>query len=120
MERFFSPSKWFVGFCALFIIVWLALGYIRDQRIKEEAMLLIDKHFSFRYPVGDGTQKILCEAQSESAKIIKRTTTDALVEVTGKQTRTANGVKSEAPFKGSITLYKNENIWRVGQLQSLE
>lgn len=120
MEKFFSPSKWFVGFCGLFIIVWLALGYIRDQRIKEEAMLLVDKHFSYRYPIGDGSKKVLCEAQSENAKIIRRTTTDAQVQVSGKQIRTIDGVKTESAFKGSITLYKNENIWRVGQLQSIE
>ena len=30
MDKFFSPSKWFVGFCGLFVCIFFALKYVHE------------------------------------------------------------------------------------------
>jgi hypothetical protein len=82
MDNFFKATNpIFVGFCALLVVSVFAAGYIRDQRILEEAKVIGRQEAEWSWP----SQGISTNVDNIEAKILKRTENDAEVEVRGKQ-----------------------------------
>jgi hypothetical protein len=83
MDNFFRPTNpIFVGFCALLVVAIFAAGYIRDQRILEQAKVIGRQEAEWSWPSQGISTNIVDDIQ---ARILKRTENDAEVEVKGKQ-----------------------------------
>lgn len=81
MEKIFTPNRWFIGFCALLIVVVGALKIVGDMHIAEEAKLVAQGIFNFDWP----ELGIESRVQSINAHVISHSEHDAVVEVTGRQ-----------------------------------
>ena len=74
-------DKRFIWFCALLIAVWLLLQFVITQRIKEQAAVAAAQLFTWNCPC----LKARSAFAGQSVKILKRSNTDVIVEVTGVQ-----------------------------------
>lgn len=81
MEKIFTPNRWFIGFCALLIVVVGALKIVGDMHLAEEAKLVAANIFSFDWP-GLGVES---RVSSINAHVISHSEHDAVVEVSGRQ-----------------------------------
>lgn len=109
MEKFFRPSRWFVLFCAILIVMWGALQVVATMRLQETAKLVAVEIFSWHWPSG-----IEAKATIDDVKVLKRTETEAIVRVSGKEQIQEeqiqnNCVKSPACVSGQNGL-RNESI----------
>jgi hypothetical protein len=134
MEKFFTFNKFFIGFCALLVVIVFASNYARDERIKEQAKVIGQQAGEWNWPA----QGVSTTIDDISAKIIKLSENDAEVEVHGKQKvafsnateaasvageKTTSDAPSKSPdtadYKAVLTLYKNGKspIWLLGKLE---
>jgi len=82
MDDFFRPTNpLFVGFCAVLVVAIFAAGYIRDQRILEQAKLIGLQEAQWSWP----SQGVTTNVDDIQARILKRSENDAVVEIKGKQ-----------------------------------
>ncbi|MBN8658914.1 MAG: hypothetical protein BWY75_00746 [bacterium ADurb.Bin425] len=115
MEKIFSPGKWFVGFCALFVCIFLALKYVHQARLEEMAKLAAADMFTWSWD-GAGVQSS-CEITK--AKVLKSQDNDAEVMVEGVQKITKQGQSSTADCKAVLKMYRSHNNWMLGTMEAL-
>jgi len=131
MDKFFTPSRYFVGFCALLIVAIFALNFVRDQKLLEEARVIGRQEAEWNWP----SMGISTTIDGVEAKILKRSENDAEVEVWGEQKISKHSpvpdIPSKTPpvagpesisssdFKSVITLYKhgNSHVWWIGKVE---
>ncbi len=123
MEAIFRPSKWFVIFCGILVATWGILQYVSNLRLEREAEGVGARVFTWFWP-GDNW---LSEARITSASIERRTETDAIVKVKGKQVLTffARGqdrndktARSETvDCSATLTFYRLSNNWVLGKVE---
>lgn len=123
MEKLFLSGKWFVGFCALFIVVWAALQIVANMRLESEAQMIGDEVFSWFWS-GENVQS---KAQMDEASIERKSDNDALVRVKGKQTLIRynpgetldiSGGRSETvDCSAMLTLYRKNDKWVLGRVE---
>jgi|GEM_PF-753533 hypothetical protein len=149
MEKIFTPNRWFIGFCALLIVVVGALKIVGDMHLAEEAKLVAMGIFNFDWP----ELGIESRVQSINAHVISHNEHDAVVEVSGRQyiaklthqpvappaTTPATGAETtpatpppasatklvaagppeNAEFKAILTFYRANNIWELGKVEQV-
>ena len=130
MENLFRPGKWLVIFCAIFIGVWFVLQFVSQSRLKEEAKVIAQQVFSFRWP-GEGTS----QAQVTDVNVVQKSDKDAVVKIRGRQNinyETMGGASDTTArnetvdFSATLTFYKMsgenpttkkvEDYWVLGQV----
>ena len=81
MDKIFTFNKFFIGFCALLVVIVFASNYLRDERIKEQAKVIGQQAGEWSWPA----QGVSTTIDDISARILKLNDNDAEVEVHGKQ-----------------------------------
>ena len=81
MEKLFTPGKWFVGFCAVFVCVFLAGRYVHDARLEEMSKVIAEDMFSYDFP----ELGIRSTCQIKEAHVLKTAENEAQVRVKGIQ-----------------------------------
>src|SRR5260221_9567594 len=94
MEKFFTANKWFVGFCAVFLIVVGALQFVGNYRLAAIAKIDGQRIIDWSWPARNMRSK----AEVISAEVLKRSDTDAVVKIKAKQ-RLQERSTETAPFK---------------------
>jgi hypothetical protein len=120
MEKLFTPSKWFVLFCALFIAVFVALQFVVTTRLETVAEKVGEDIFTWVW-----FDKNLCSsADMNRAKVIKLNPNDAIVEISGEQTLCPFDEKLPSQWKTEknscravLTFYKLRNGWALGKVE---
>lgn len=111
MEKIFSINKWFVFFCGFFVLVWLALQTVTNQRIVEIAKMQATLVFSWQWPdMGWGE-----EADITEAKVLKLTKTDAKVRIVGRQKEI--GGTGVDDLTATLTFYREGKNWILGRVE---
>lgn len=123
LEKLFLSSKWFVVFCALFIVVWLALQVVSNMRLENESQIIGNNLFSWTWPERSWESR----GDITKVSILQKTDNDAVVEVIGKQTllkppETARldreAQQSETvDCSAKLTLYRRNNKWVLGRVE---
>lgn len=112
MEKLFSINKWFVFFCGLFVLVWLALQTVSNQRIVEIAKLDAQSVFSWQWQdMGWGEAADITEA-----KVLKLTKFDAKVRIVGKQRAISPDGQTEK-LVATLTFYRQGKNWILGRVE---
>lgn len=121
VNKIFSPGKWFVFFCAVFILVWLGLQFVANMRLQEEAKIAANEVFTWDWPrLGD--EKWASKAEITDVSVVQKTDKDAIVKVKGKQTIvfiSGNGPgQSEVVDCGAtLSFYRSKNQWQLGRVE---
>lgn len=117
MENLFRPGKWLVLFCGIFLLLYAALQYVANARLKQEAEILGGQIFNWQWPGDNWTS----HAQVMSADIIRRTDKDAVVQVKAKQTLQMAKQSETDDCTATLTFYKrsvqNKDYWQLGEVQ---
>lgn len=123
MENIFRPSKWFVLFCGVLVLVWAFLQLVSNLRVADEAKIQASKIYSWQWP----EKNLKSSAEITDATVVRRTDTDAIVKVNGRQTLqsmiagTVQGVSKEASevvdCSATLTFYRSSNNWVLGKVE---
>lgn len=111
---------YFVGFCAVFIVVFAAMKTVSNMRVQAEAELLCADMFNWVW----SDQNWESKAQLTGVEIVNRGDNDAVVKITAKQEAAAYkpGPKLDISSRRSetevctatVTLYKLNGKWMIG------
>src|SRR5262249_41594302 len=118
MEKLFHPNKWFVGFCALLIVVFFALQYVVSERLQGLAKAWGEQVFTWDWPGVEQSKVTITKTE-----LVKRTDVDAVLKVTGTQLIERVGAtdpaqaKSETECGALLTFYKSNNEWVLGKVE---
>jgi len=120
VEKMFRPSRWFVYFCGALVLVWLALQFVANARLTEDAKHEAKQLFEWSWPqLGVSSQADITEA-----KVVSRSDADAVVEVKGRQDVKVQAAENEAAGKSEVidcaaklTFYKSNNNWILGKVE---
>ncbi len=126
MEKIFLPNKWFVLFCALLIVVWAFLQLVANTRISDEAKAYGQNIFTW-YWSGPNWQSRVEKLDTE---IVRRTATDAIVKIKGKQVlslatqdeggelkQTTGNAEKSVDCAATLTFYRLNNDWILGKVE---
>jgi len=123
MENIFRPNKWFVGFCALLIIVWGGLQFVSNARLTDDARACAADLLTWEWPGRNWSSA----AAISDASVVRRSDTDAIVRVKGTQILTVAPAGVQADFKNSksdrvdfqatLTFYRASNEWVLGKVE---
>lgn len=116
MEKLFTPGKWFVAFCAIFVVVFVVRNYVRMSRIEAESKSYGETVFDWRYE--PGRLKSTCEMLD--AKVLKSDDNSATVEVSGKQHLSdldKAGPDKTVECKAVVYIYRQDNHWQLGSIE---
>lgn len=121
MEKLFTPGKWFVGFCAMFVLIFLSTKYVHDQRMAETGKMHVEKMFTFTFPA----LGVRSSFEAKEAHIVKSEENEAQIRVSGVQSivkSSAGAASEEAPqtaqCQALVTLYKDQGKWLVGSFEA--
>ena len=109
MEKLFSFNKWFVFFCGFFVVVWLALQTVMNQRVIEIAKGDAENVFSWQWPDRQWYER----ATIAEAKVLKLTKADAKVRIVGRQ-KDDNG---DEDLSATLTFYREGKNWILGRVE---
>jgi hypothetical protein len=120
MEKLFSPNRLFVSFCALLVIVFLCLQYVSNIVLAETAKVDGEKILNWQWP----TVNLRGKATNIDTKILSKTSTEAVVEVDGKQSAekliaggAAQEVVKPTDCKLVLTYYHTDKHWILGRVE---
>lgn len=121
MEKFFTPNKWFVGFCALLIMVVATLKIVGDMRLAEDASVFGEDVFTWEWPERGLSSRVT----SMKGHVLKRDANEAVVEVSGHQIVANLGPDHkieketviEPDVQATLTFYKRNGKWELGKVE---
>lgn len=117
VEKVFHPSKWFVFFCGLLVIVWVSWKVVVNMRVADDAKYYGQEVFSWDWPEKNWRS----QAQINDAKVIKADGTEAVVEVRGTQRLTSPGANDNmtetVDCSAVLTFYRSSNRWILGRVE---
>jgi hypothetical protein len=118
IEKLFRPSKYFVGFCALLVLVWFGYQAVASARISEEASAAAADIFDWSFPELNASS----HADITASKVLKKSETSAVVEVRGKQnlkttSNTGENTIETADCGATLTFYKRNKMWILGKVE---
>lgn len=123
MEKVFQGGKWFVIFCAVFILVWFAQQTVSSMRLEDEAKEIGRGIFTWFWPA----ENCQSEAEITEASIISKNDNDAVIKIKGKQVLLRYNPASSLDRKNArqqtmdcsalLTLYRQNNRWILGRLE---
>jgi hypothetical protein len=118
MEKIFTFNKWFVLFCGLLVLMWLALQTVATMRLEELAAEEAKHVFSWQW-LGFGRSRGVIE----KAHLIKKSEADAIVRVTARQVVEAEAEPGHFQSKGPevtasalLTFYRVDKDWLLGKV----
>lgn len=82
MDNVFRPGKWLVLFCGVFVLLWGALQFVSNSRLKQEAEV-VGQHLFTWTNQGDRMESF---ASITDATILEKSDRDAVVQIKGQQT----------------------------------
>ncbi len=122
MDKIFSPNKWFVVFCGLLVVTWACLQWVVQQRIVDEAKTVGQKIFSWSW-----SDKWRSTVRITRAEVVRRSATDAIVKIEGRQALVAvrsDSQERQTPEKlervdcsALLTFYRMGNRWFLGKVE---
>lgn len=122
MEKIFTPNKWFVLFCALLVLMWLALQLVATMRLEALATEEAAHVFSWQW-LGFGRSR----ATIENAHLLKRSEADAVVRVNARQTVEEEGTpghftakQPEVTCSALLTFYRVDQDWFLGKVEFVQ
>jgi cell division protein FtsL len=119
MEKIFRPSKWFVLFCLILIIVWGTLQIVSNMVLEERAKEITKEIFTWQWPDKTWSSQV----KDMNTSVLSRSRTDAIVKVNGKQDliQAADNVsKSQiCDFTLVLSFYQVSNHWVLGKVELL-
>jgi hypothetical protein len=113
VEKLFRPSKWFVGFCGLLVIVWLGLQYVANMRLEDEARNIAAQILNWSWP----RYNYQSQAEITGARVVRKSDTDAIVEVKGRQKLFDGSQPETVDCNVKLLLYKASNNWVLGRVE---
>ncbi|HEY9679460.1 MAG TPA: hypothetical protein V6C76_15740 [Drouetiella sp.] len=116
MEKLFTPNKWFVGFCGILIVVFLSLQYVSRARLLDLAQAWAAEIYTYDWPGAN----LHSSAKMTKADLVKKTESDAVIKVSGKQSLDVTGAApkhSETECGAQLTFYKHNNEWVLGKVE---
>lgn len=121
VNKIFSPGKWFVIFCGLFVLVWLGLQYVANMRLQEDAKIAANEVFTWDWPQ-IGEQKWASKAEITDVSVVQKTDNDAIVKVKGKQqvvfiSGDGPGQSEVVDCGATLNFYKKNNQWQLGRVE---
>ena len=118
MEKFFQPNKWFVMFCAILIAVFVLLQSVSNMRVLDGAKAVARDLFTWQWDDCDASVDIT------DASVLKKTETDAVVQVKGRQSlrfappdNKMGSKERAADVTATLTFYKSQNDWFLGKVE---
>lgn len=121
VNKIFSPGKWFVGFCALFLVVYGGLQFVANMRLQEVAKDYAYDVFTWNWSQG-GQQKWASKAEITDVSVVQKSANDAIVKVKGKQeisltTGDGPGQSEVVDCGATLNFYKKNNQWELGRVE---
>jgi len=120
MDKLFTPNRWLVLFCAVFIAIVATLQFVINSRLQATARNFGDDIFTWVWL----DKNICAKAYMTDAKILHRSENDAVVQVSGEQSLGAfDGSKPctlqtcTSPCKATLTFYRYGNNWELGKVE---
>src|SRR5271170_49721 len=121
MEKFFTPNRIFVFFCAALVAIWASLQIVSNQLLSALAERDGKSILGWSWPNLELTEQI----GPIHTEVLSRTATEAVVKVSGEQTlrKALDGGKSfeevGKPTECSATLryYHNNKYWILGGVE---
>jgi len=123
MEKIFRPSKWFVLFCGLLVLVWAGLQAVANMRIADHAKLIAAQIYTWSWTGPNWRSK----AEITEARVVQRTDTDAIVKVRGRQVLTSfpeghpddfkNARSEVVDCSATLTFYRSSSNWILGKVE---
>lgn len=114
---------YFVGFCALFIVVYGTLKVVSNMRVQEECRELSASIFNWKWPGQNWESK----AELTDVEVVSKGDNDAVVKIKAKQTATAykpgdeidstTGRSQTEECTATINLYKLNDQWIIGSVE---
>jgi hypothetical protein len=124
MEKFFTPNKFFLFFCVLFVLEFLGLQWVSYMHITDQAKLDGGHVFNWTWP----SKNVRSIGQIYKTKILKRTNNDATIEIWAEKhmdqinnSPTAQPIqKKDTPIDKcavQLTYYRMNNKWFLGRVE---
>ena len=121
MDKLFTPNKWLVLFCAVFVAIYATLNWVINSRLQATAKIYGDDIFSWVWM----DKNVCAKADMSEAKVLQRSDTAAVVEVTGEQVVGPFDGSRPFPMKASssvvckakLTFYKLKDGWELGKVE---
>jgi|SRR5271170_5486924 len=123
IEKIFYPNKWFVAFCGLLVVVWASLQWVINMRIADEAKAVGQEIFTWSW----ASCHWRSTAQMTRADVLRRSATDAIVKVQGRQVLTikgnglqganAGGRSEVVDCSATLTFYRLSNHWQLAKVE---
>lgn len=122
MDKLFQPNKWFVIFCGLLIVVFFSLQYVVNTRLSEIGKMLGTQIFTWEWPQAD--RDCYSNVVITDCHVVKRSETDAVLEVKAKQVIEEKSLDIRAKPKEQqgecdalLTLYRSGKNWELGKVE---
>lgn len=121
VDKIFSPGKWFVIFCALFILVWLGLQYVANMRLQEVGKLYANEVYTWSW-TEDPNRKWASSAEITDVSVVEKKPNDAIVKVKGKQhisltSGDGPGQSEVVDCGATLNFYRRNNQWELGRVE---
>ena len=113
MEKLFQPNKWFVAFCALFIIVFGLFQYVGVLRLKDFGERIGTEIYTWNWP----EEKMRSSVRITEVQVVKKDDNDAVLKVLGKQSLDTGASQNDCDCSVQLTLYRQNNDWYLGKVE---
>jgi len=125
MEKFFTPNKFFLFFCILFVLEWLGLQLVSYMHITDQAKLDGEHVFNWSWP----SKNMRSVAEIYRTKILSRSNNDVTVKIWAKKHMDQLNSLATAPQNlerqntltdkcaAQLTYYRMNNKWFLGRLE---
>jgi len=119
MERIFRPTKWFVAFCALLVLIWGLYQLVAHLRVENDARQAAEEIFAWTWPDKSWDSK----AQIARTCVRTRKAAESTVLVEGSQLLTRQPYGGTMPetqrfdMKAILTFYRSGDSWVLGRVE---
>lgn len=115
MEKMFRPNRWFILFCALFLVVCGSYQLVGNLRLEETAKQAAADIFTWEWPV----KHLKSQATITEISIVKKSDTDGIVKVKGQQTlmRRSDNSHESVECNAVLTFYKKSGEWILSKVE---
>ena len=115
MNKAFNPSVWFVCFCGLLVIVWVALQIVGNMRLTDLATQDAQQMFSWQWP----NRSCHAQAQIGQVTVEDKNNITATVKIVGNESLvfSQGGNPQTFPFTAKLKYYRVNNDWILGSVE---
>ena len=113
MENLLHPNKWFVAFCALFIIVFGLFQFVGILRLKDFGEEIGSEIYTFNWP----EEKLRSTVRITDVQVVKKDDSDATLKIIGRQSLDTGAKQTDCDCTTVLKLYKQNNDWYLGNVE---